>query len=567
MKRTKIIATLGPAVETAEKMAALIKAGCDIARINVAHGDIDYHKFLMATFKNVACALGRTTAIMLDIKGPEIRTGTVKGGQIELSSGSLLTLTPEEIIGTPERLHINFPTLAHLLEKGDIVLLDDGRIRLKVLELKGEEIVTKVICGGKIKDKRGVNIRGKEIPVAYLTEKDRMYLELAVRSKVDFIAASFVRNAEDVYIVKKFLGDLGGSIPVIAKIETQSAIKNIDDILLASDGIMVARGDLGVEIPVEELPGVQKYLLRKALEHAKPAIIATQILESMLERPVPTRAEVSDIANSLLDGADALMLSGETAVGKYPVEAVKTLVKVAKKAEELLFKKDEFIELKGGISHNMSNAAVLLAREMQANAILCITRSGKTARLVSKHRPKTPIIVATYEENVLRRTSLFWGTQGFVIEKQSSTDAVIEKAMEKGLAYRYIKKTDVLVVTAGEPTGLPGTTNVLRVEIVGDILGRGTAFGKKCIKGKVCKHYDNRKLDKDEVLVAREQPEEEVFLAYRAVIIESQIVNPAAIKRAVSKGITIMIGVKGIYSRVKEGEIVYLDPKRGLVWR
>ena len=567
MKKTKIIATLGPAVETAREMAALIKAGCDVVRINVAHGDIDYHKSLIANFKNATYTLGQTTAIMLDIKGPEIRTGDVKGAEIELSPGSLLTLTLEKTVGTPERLYINFPPLAHYLKEGDVILLDDGKIKLKVLALKEKEIITKVICGGKIKNRRGVNVPGKEIPMAYLTEKDRNYLELAVREKLDFIAASFVRSAEDVYMIKKFVASLGESIPVIAKIETQSAINNIDDILLASDGIMVARGDLGVEIPVEDLPGVQKYLLKKALEHAKPAIIATQILESMLEHPVPTRAEVSDIANSLLDGADALMLSGETAVGKYPVEAVKTLVKVAKKAEEMLFKRDDFIVLKGGISHNMSNAAVLLAKEMRANAILCITRSGKTARLVSKHRPKMPIIVATYKEEILRQTSLFWGTQGFVIKKQDSTDAVIEKAIKKALAYKCIKKTDVLVVTAGEPTGLSGTTNVLQVQIVGDILGRGTAFGKRrCVKGKVCKYPDGR-IDKCKILVAKEQPKEDIISAYKAVIVESQVVNPATIKMAVNKGMIIMIGVKGIYNQVKEGEVIYLDPHRGLVWR
>ncbi|MCD6319952.1 MAG: pyruvate kinase [Candidatus Desulfofervidaceae bacterium] len=567
MKRTKIIVTLGPAVEAVERMAALIKAGCDIARINVAHGDIDYHKFLISNFRKATQALDKQAAIMLDIKGPEIRTGEVKGKEITLLSGKLLTLTPKEIIGTPKRLHINFPTLAYYLEKGDVILLDDGRIKLKVSELKGEEVVTKVICGGKIKGRRGVNIPGKEIPITYLTPKDRVYLELAVKEKLDFIAASFIRNAEDVYTVKKFLASVGGNIPVIAKIETQSGVKHIDDILLASDGIMVARGDLGVEMALEELPGVQKYLLKKALEHAKPAIIATQILESMLERPVPTRAEVSDIANSLLDGADALMLSGETAVGKYPVEAVKTLVKVAKKTEGLLFKKAEFVELKGGVSHNISNAAVLLAREMRADAILCITRSGKTARLVSKHRPKTPIIVATYEEKILRKTSLFWGTQGFVIERQNSTDAVIEKAIKKALAHKYIKNTDVLVVTAGEPTGLSGTTNVLRVQIVGDILGRGIAFGKKRKKGKVCKYHDNRKLNKCEILVAQEQPKEKEILACKALIVETQVVNPIAIKKAVNKGITVMIGVKDIYNQVKEGEVINLDPQRGLVWR
>ncbi len=563
MKRTKIVATLGPAVESVVQMKALINAGCDIARINVAHGDISYHQKLINNFKKAAKDLNKNIAILLDIKGPEIRTGEVENGEIMLLPGSLVVLTTQRVIGNPNRLSVNFPLGPHLHPE-DIILLDDGKIKLKVVKIENEDVTAKVICGGKIKSRRGVNVPKRHIPCPYLTQNDRLYLQLAAQEKVDLIAASFVRNAEDVYTVKKFLAELNADISIIAKIETHSAVRNIEDILLISDGIMVARGDLGVEMPVEDLPEVQKYLLKKATEHAKPAILATQILESMIKEPVPTRAEVSDIANGILDGADALMLSAETAVGKYPIETVRVLKKVAQRAEKLLFRLKS-PELKGGISHNVSNAAVLLATEMEASAIVCITRSGKTARLVSKHRPKMPIIAATYNPKVLQQMCLLWGTKPLLIQKDNSTDKVIQNAIQRAISSNFIKKTDILVITAGEPKGISGTTNIIRVQIVGDILGRGVAFGKKAVKGHVSKYPLNR--PKYEILVSKTQPDREAIFSSRAVIMETWTVNPEVIKEAVKEGIVIMIGVKDIFQRLNEGDFIYIDPQRGLIWK
>jgi pyruvate kinase len=351
----------------------------------------------------------------------------------------------------------------------------------------------------------------------------------------------------------------------VAKIETQGGLKYIDDILLIVDGIMVARGDLGVEIAVENLPEVQKYLLNKALVYAKPAIIATQMLETMIEHPIPTRAEVSDIANAILDGADALMLSGETAIGKYPKEAVETLVKVAKKAEDLLFKNKGLIGLRGGISHHTSNAAVSMAREMEADAILCLTRSGKTARLVSKHRSSANIIVVTYNDKVLRRTTLLWGTKGFVIKKLSSTDEVTEIAIQTGLNKGYIGKGNLVIITCGEPSGIPGTTNVLRVHLVGNILGRGIAFGKKCIKGRVCLLPDI-KPDCD-IVVCKKIPKTIASLSLKGIISESEIFHPKIVQKMVAKNITIIVGVKGILKKVEVGQTIFIDPYRAIVFR
>jgi len=562
MKRTKIIITLGPAIENIHMMTSIIRAGADIARINTAHGNITYHQHLVERLKEASKKTKKFIGIMLDIKGPEIRTGEVENDEIELKEGKTLLLTSENIIGTSKRLSLN-RSLSPFLDKGDIVLLDNGKIKLKVIKVKKDEIVTQIIQGGKIKGKRGVNVLGKDFPFPYLTRKDLNYLQFAVKNEIDFIAASFVRRANDIFEIKKALTEFKGNIPIIAKIETKSAIKHIEEILWISDGIMVARGDLGVEMPVEELPEVQKYLLKMAIAQAKPTIIATQILETMINQPIPTRAEVSDIANAILDGADALMLSGETAIGKYPIEAVKVLVKVAKKTETFFFKTSLFFELKGGISHNVSNAATLLAKEMEADAILCLTRSGKTARLISRHKPKTKILVATYNEKILRQISILWGAQGFLTKKLPTTDETITSAIQNALKKRLLKKGNTIIITSGEPSGPSGITNIIRVQVVGDILGKGVAFGKRRVRGKVCFGINER----GEILVRKEMPEIFTLLSFKGVIIENEIFNPEIIKKAVKKGVTIIIGVKNILKHLKPGDVIQIDPKRGIVFR
>ncbi len=567
MHRTKIIATLGPSVSTLNRMKALIRAGCDIARINTAHGTLEEHRELIDLFRRASKEVNKTTGILLDIKGPEIRTGDFEQNVLVLKTGQQLILTPKPILGTSEKIYIN-TNIAPYIRPQDIILIDDGKIELRVLQIKDEEVITRVTRGGTIKSRRGVNIPGRTIETPYLTKRDEEAIKFALENDIDFIAASFTRSSSDIYEIRQKMFEIGGCIPIIAKIENKSGIRRINNILTVADAIMVARGDLGVELRVEQVPAAQKHLLKQAKKHAKPAIIATQILESMVENPTPTRAEVSDIANAILDGADALMLSEETAMGKHPIEAVKMLNRTARAAEVMLFKHKKFSELSGGISHNISNAAVLLTKQVHARAIVCITRSGKTARLISRHRPQAPIIVATYSQKVLRRTSILWGTMGFVIEKGETTDEVIENTMEEALKRGLIHRKDVLVVSASDPSGIPGTTNVIRVHIMGSIIGRGTAFGSAHVCGFVVLDPNyNKDSSQNTVLVVETMPDLEIILRFDAVIIDSYCYDPAILKKAEKKGVVIMAGVRGIIDRVKEGEILNIDPERGVIWR
>jgi len=567
MHRTKIIATLGPSVSSLNKMKSLIKAGCDIARINTAHGDLEEHKKFIELFRNASEEVGKITGILLDIKGPEIRTGDFEQGYIELKAGQQLILTPEPILGNSEKIHIN-TNIAPYIRPLDIILIDDGKIELKVVKIEDSDVITKVVRGGKIKSRRGVNIPGRNIETPYLTKRDKEALKFAVENEIDFIAASFTRSSSDIYEIRQEMFKLGSCIPIIAKIENKSGIRRINNILTVADAIMVARGDLGVELRVEQVPAAQKHLLKQAKKHAKPAIIATQILETMVENPTPTRAEVSDIANAILDGADALMLSEETAVGKHPIEAVKMLDRTAKAAEVMLFRHKKFSELTGGISHNISNAAILLTKQVNARAIVCITRSGKTARLISRHRPQAPIIVSTYSTKVLRQITILWGTTGFVIEKGETTDEVIEKTMEEALRQGLIRRKDVLVVSASDPSGIPGTTNVIRVHIMGSIIGRGTAFGSAHVCGYVVLDPNyNKDSGQNTILVVETMPSLETMLKFDAVIIDSHCYDPAILKKAEKKGVVIMAGVHGIINQIKEGEILNVDPERGVIWR
>ncbi len=565
MNRTKIIATLGPAVAGKNKMKALIKAGCNIARINTAHGEPEDYLRYINTFREASEELQRVTGVLLDIKGPELRTGDIKGDTVTLTAGEKLTLTPEPVLGDANCLHINADIAPHV-NKRDAILIDDGKIRLEVIEIKGKEVITRIIRGGVIKARRGVNIPGRVIECPYLTKRDRASLKFAVEHGIDFIAASFTRSSSDIYEIKSEIADLGGWIPVIAKIENKSGIRTIDNILAVADGIMVARGDLGVELPVEQVPSAQKHLLRRAARQAKPAIIATQILESMVNNATPTRAEVSDIANAILDGTDALMLSEESAMGKYPVEAVKMLARAAHAAEAMLLRRKRFPELVGGISHNMSNASVMLAKQVHARAIVCVTRSGKTARLISRHKPQPPVIVATYSPETLRRTTILWGTSGFVVPHGDTTDEVIENTMQEALKRGLIHRKDVLVVSASDPSGIPGTTNVVRVHIMGNIIGRGRAFGPARISGRAVFETGKQENTKRSILVSERMPSIDIMTKFLGVIIDSDCYDPYVLKLAQKKGLTIMAGVKGILNRVKEGDTLNIDPLRGVIW-
>ena len=546
MRKTKIIATLGPAVEDEKKMRALVKKGVDIARLNAAHGSIENHIDMMKRFVEISHEEGKITAVMLDIKGPEVR---VMHSRIRFArEGDTIT------VGEGGDIEFNHPEVYDVLKPGNTILIHDGDIEMIVSNQKDSIFTAKVVRGGIIAPRMGANFPGLHIPIEYIQDRDVEFMKSL--GDVDFIAASFVRCAGDILALKKKMKEIGIEARIISKIENQEGVDNIDEILEVSDGIMVARGDLGTEIPVENIPGIQKYLLKRARAYGKPGIIATQILESMIRNPHPTRAEVSDIANSILDGADALMLSGETAIGKYPIEAVDYLSRVAEKAD-MLVEKRGIEELEGTISECVGNAAVLLANEVKANAILILTRSGKTARLVSRHRIPMPMLAASYSDKTLRELSIYWGVEGFKVDKFELADQAVNVAMRKAEELGLVHKGDVLVIAGGEPSGIPGTTNFVWVQIVGDIVARGRGFGKNIVTGIAGRNRD------DEIVILEELTEEKLLRNNKGVIVESTVYSPKVIRNLTKKGISIIAGTGKIDV---DGMKITLDPLRGVIW-
>ena len=547
MRKTKIIATLGPAVKDDSTLISLIKEGVDIARLNIAHGSVEEHKNMKDKFEKISEDLGKNTAIMLDIKGPEIRITRCKKKFVK--KGDRIG------IGDFGDIELNQKIVYNYLSPNTYMLIHDGEIKLQIKEIKDKLAIAEVVEGGIIAPHMGVNVPGVSIPIPYVQERDLEFIKAL--APVDFIAASFTRSASDIVALRKVMDEIGLNGQIIAKIENQEGVNNIEEILEISDGIMVARGDLGTEIPVENLPQIQKYLLKKAIEYGKVGIIATQILESMIRNPLPTRAEVSDIANAVLDGADALMLSGETAIGKYPIEAVKVLARVAERADIMIENKN-LLEMKGYLSECVSNAAVLLANEIDADAILVLTRTGKTARLVSRHKPPMQILAATYSKKTLRSCSIYWGVNAFLIDKFGYAENALKNAIEKAEKDGLLKRGDVIVIAGGEPSGIPGTTNFVWVQIVGDIIARGKGYGKRKIRGKICSDAENCNI----LLMSHwnEINTENV----RGIVIESKIYEPSKLINLSKKGISILAGT----GKIKiENEIVTLDPERGVLWK
>ena len=547
MRRTKIVATLGPAVREEDKIKMLIDAGVNVFRLNVAHGTVSEHREMMNKAIKVAKRENKTIAIMLDIKGPEIRVSEARkrfakeGKKISIGPGGDIEINREEAYGA--------------IKPGSRFLLHDGDIEINIEEKNGELAYGKVLRGGIIAPHMGVNIPGAHIPVPYVQERDIEFM--SAMNEVDFIAASFVRDAQDIMALQREMKKVNCHGKIIAKIENGEGIKNIDDILEVSDGIMVARGDLGTEIPIENLPAVQKELVKRAIYHGKPSIIATQILETMIRNPYPTRAEVSDIANAILDGADALMLSGETAIGKYPLKSVNVLSRVAEKAEEMITRRN-LEELKGTVSECVSNAAVLLAKEVQADAILVLTRSGKTARLISRHRIPMQIIAATYSEKVLREMSLYWGVHGFLVDKFEYADDAVKMAIDFAESLGLVRNGDVLVIAGGEPSGILGTTNFVWVQLVGDVIARGSGFGERKISGRACSSGNC------EILIVDSLDNEVEVENFKGIIVKSRIYDPGYLKNLAAKGVVILAGTGEI--EIDE-ENVNIDPVRGFVWR
>lgn len=457
MRKSKIVCTIGPASESLENIKKLILAGMNVARLNFSHGDFEEHGARINTIRQASKELNKTVAILLDTKGPEIRTGKLEVEPIELVQDEYLTLTTEEILGNQDRISITYSELPNDVQVGSTILIDDGLIGLTVVDIQGTEIKTRIVNGGTIKSKKGVNVPGVNISLPGITEKDTNDILFGIEQDIDFIAASFVRKASDVQEIRELLEKNNAShIQIISKIENQQGVDNLDEILEASDGLMVARGDLGVEIPAEDVPLAQKLMIQKCNVAGKPVITATQMLDSMQRNPRPTRAEASDVANAILDGTDAIMLSGETAAGKYPVESVLTMSRIAEKAESALNHHEIFMKQQTAqettVTEAISQSVAISALDLNAKAIISSTVTGHTARVVSKYRPKAPIIAVTTQERTMRQLSLVWGVTPVFGQVASSTDELLETAIKGGKDSGLVQTGDLVVITCRNST-------------------------------------------------------------------------------------------------------------------
>ena len=490
MKRTKIVCTLGPATNTEEKIKELIENGMDAARINFSHGDYDSHTVLINAVKKVREELNVPIPLILDTKGPEIRIKKFKDNKkIYLESGSHFILTNRDVEGNESMVSVTYPNLPKELNKDSRILLDDGLVELRVISKTDTDLECEVVNGGFLSSNKGVNIPDVYVDLPILTERDINDLKFGIKMGFDYVAASFIRSADDVLKIRRVLEENGGTdIFIISKIENREGVRNIDDILAVSDGIMVARGDLGVEIPIEEVPLVQKKLIKKANNACKPVITATQMLESMVSNPRPTRAESNDVANAIFDGSDAIMLSGETAPGKYPAEAVAIMAKIAETTESSLDYsrrlKDNIATVHKNMTNAISYAACTTAAELKTSCIATVTKSGLTARMIAKYKPVCPIAASSSSERVYRQLNLVWGCKPVLEKEIMDDDKVFELAMNTAVKSGLAQNGDTVVIAIGVPVGVSGSTNTMRVDIVGDVICKGKGIGSKRASGK-----------------------------------------------------------------------------------
>ncbi|ANF95279.1 pyruvate kinase [Paenibacillus bovis] len=471
MLRTKIICTMGPACDSIEMLKEMIKAGMTVARLNMAHGELEDHVMRIRNVRQAAAELNTFVPIMMDIKGPEVRIGKLKEASFELRTGNQLILTTEEILGDAERIGVNYPQLNQDVHAGDRILLDDGLIDLTVREVRDSEIVCDIVSGGTIKPRKGVNLPGIHTSLPGVTERDVMHIHFGLEQHIEMIAASFVRKGDDIREIRDILAKNNAEdVQIYSKIENAEGMENLDDIIEASDGIMVARGDLGVEVPIQDVPALQKEMIDKCNVAGKPVIVATHMLESMQVNPRPTRSEVSDVANAVLQGADVIMLSGESAAGKYPVQSVQTMAAVAKRAESMLDYQEQFSRKRAlqstNITEVISQGAVSASLELNAKAIIISTESGFTARMISKYRPSAPIIAVTHNDAVLNKVCLLSGVIPVKGEAVSSTDEMFESAIRNAVTTGHICAGDIVVLSAGVPIGQSGNTNLLKIQQV-----------------------------------------------------------------------------------------------------
>lgn len=577
MKKTKIICTVGPSTDDAELLQKMMLSGMDLARFNFSHGSHADHEKRLNLVRQAAAAAGKTIACIADTKGPEMRLGNFADGKVYLQEGAEFSLTTEEILGSEKIASVNYQGLPSEVSCGSKILLSDGLLSLEVTAIEGNIIHTKVIHGGELSSRKRVACPGIELQLPFLSEQDRADICFAARNGMDYIAASFVQKADDVLAIRKVLESVGSSMGIISKIENEAGVQHIEEIINVSDGIMVARGDLGVEIPYEVVPLVQKEIIAACNKAGKPVVTATQMLESMISSYRATRAEASDVANSIFDGTDAIMLSGETASGKYPLEAVQTMAKIAERTEASLDYAAIF--RKKGISDRIhatdaiSHATVQIAQELQADDILTITETGFTARMIAKYKPQADVIAVSRLPEKVRAMQLYWGVQPLLGPSSESTDEIIDLSLECALQHGVIKDGSCVVITAGVPVGMTGSTNLIKVVNVGNKLLAGTGIGKVSVSGRICKAVTAAdfadKLQQGDILVVDVLNDEFVPAASQkaaAIIAEEGGLTSTTAIVGVTCGIPVIVGAANAFNTLQDGQTVTVDTVSGVVY-
>ena len=582
MRKTKIICTLGPSTDKEGVLRELIANGMNVARFNFSHGSHEEHLGRLEKLKALREELGKPVAALLDTKGPEIRLKDFKNGVENLVAGQTFTLTTRDVEGTNEICSITYKDLPMDVEPNGTIMLDDGLIKLQIQTVNDTDIVCTVLNNGKIKNKKGVNVPGVHLSMPYMSQRDKDDIIFGIQQGYDFIAASFVRTAQDVYDIRNLLNQYDSNIRIIAKIENREGVNNIDSILAAADAVMVARGDLGVEIDLTELPGIQKNIIERSFSFGKPIVTATQMLDSMIVNPRPTRAEISDVANAIYDGTSAIMLSGETAAGAYPVEALKTMSAIAERTEQ------EGFHLRGrtmdsnpgkiSVSDATAHAACLTARDVNAAAIVTVSESGTTARLLSKYRPQQPIIACVMREQVQRQLSLSWGITPLMMSLAHSTDELIEMSTALAKENGYLHNGELAVVTAGVPVGVSGTTNMIKIHMVGNCLATGVGVGPENAevsnatgKACVCRTMDEvrAKFKPGMVLVVPSTSNEMLSFVRdaAALVVEEPGLNSHAAIAGKALLKPTVVGAAGATSHIRDGLMVAVDCAHGSVQR
>ena len=582
MRKTKIICTLGPSTDKDGVLRELVANGMNVARFNFSHGSHEEHKGRLDNLKAIRAELGKPVAALLDTKGPEIRLKEFKNGVEMLEAGQTFTLTTREVEGTKEICSITYKDLPQDVHEGGTIMLDDGLIKLRITNVTDTDITCEVLNSGKIKNKKGVNVPGVHLSMPYLSQRDRDDIIFGVQQGFDFIAASFVRTAQDVYDIRNLLNEYDSNIRIIAKIENREGVNNIDSILAAADAVMVARGDLGVEIDFTELPGIQKSVIDRSFSFGKPIVTATQMLDSMMVNPRPTRAEISDVANAIYDGTSAIMLSGETAAGAYPVEALKTMSAIAERTEnEVHYRDNRLVDAGNGqisVSDATAHAACLTAKDVNASAIVTVSESGNTARLLSKYRPAQPIIACVMNEQVQRQLAISWGITPLMMALAHSTDELIEMSTSLAKENGYLHDGELAVVTAGVPVGVSGTTNMIKIHMIGNCLATGVGIGPEGSalanatgKACVCHNLDElrAKFKPGMVLVVPSTSNE--MLSYvrdaAAIVVEEPGLNSHAAIAGKALLKPTIVGAAGATSHIRDGLMVAVDCAHGNVQR